>query len=98
MARKLTWRERRGVKRLIHRLEDQATQVLDLMEPYEHLAAKWANRELDAMAAGQADYQGPAVEKQAQVVQTVAAGHAFAALLDDLAQTQREQLADREGS
>jgi hypothetical protein len=88
----LSWRERRVVKRLIHRLEDQATKILDLMEPYESVAADWANRELDAMGAGLDEYGGPPVERQVQVIQTVAAGHAFAALLDDLAQTQRELL------
>lgn len=96
--KKATWRQRRAVKKIIHRLEDAATQVTDLMEPYESLAAKWARRELDAMSQGQNDYQGPPPERQVQVIQTVAAAHAFAARLDDLAQTQREMLEEREES
>lgn len=98
MARPATWRERRAIHKLIATLERHASETLELMEPYEQLAARWANRELDAMGAGLTEYQGPAVERQAQVIQTVAAGHAFAALLDDLAQTQRELLAEGDES
>jgi hypothetical protein len=90
------WRRRRLVKSLIKRLEGQATEILELMEPFEGVAATWANRELDAMGAGLDEYFGPSLDRQAQVIQTVAAGHAFAALLDDLAQTQRELLAERD--
>jgi len=90
MSSKPSWRQRRAVNSLIRRLERLAGKITDLMEPYELVAADWANRELDALSQGADHWVGPTTTRQAQVIQTVAAGHAFAALLNDLAQTQRE--------
>jgi hypothetical protein len=88
--KKPSWRQRWAVNNLIHRLESLAERILDLMEPYEELASTWANRELDALSQNADGWVGPRPDRHAQVIQTVAAGHAFAALLNDLAQTQRE--------